>query len=265
MNIKITPEKEAYILNNLNLPNKILANSIGVNEITVEKFLKKKGIKKGRRILNVNESFFEKINSSKKAYILGLIYSDGWNNISGNRWGIQLNKEDEYILKEISEAIEYSGSIKTLKPSCENGGYRSRLEICSKKMCNDLLKLGVFQRKSLILDFDEKILHDSFVADFFRGIFDGDGTIYIGKNSQYEVKITSSIKFCEKTQSFFEKFINYKPKIYKYKKNELSADLRFKGRNNVLKFLNWIYAQKSNLFLKRKFVKYQSILNRKGG
>jgi hypothetical protein len=259
MNIKITPEKELFILNNLKISNKILAEKVGVNEVTIEKFLRKRGLKKGRRLINVDESFFEKIDSHQKAYVLGLIYADGWNNVSGNKWGIQLTEGDGYLLEKIASLIKYEGSIKTLKPSCKNGKPRKRLEICSKKMCSDLLLLGVQQKKSLILDFDEKIIPINFYPDFFRGVFDGDGTLYIGKSSQYEVKITSSIKFCQKSQSFFERNIMYKPSIYVYKKNISSADLRFKGKNNVIKFLNWIYLKKEDFFLKRKFEKFQLI------
>jgi hypothetical protein len=118
MNIKITPEKELFILNNLKISNKILAEKVGVNEVTIEKFLRKRGLKKGRRLINVDESFFEKIDSHQKAYVLGLIYADGWNNVSGNKWGIQLTEGDGYLLEKIASLIKYEGSIKILIPNC---------------------------------------------------------------------------------------------------------------------------------------------------
>jgi hypothetical protein len=259
MNIKITPDKESLIFSNLNFSNKKIANMVGVCEHTIETFLRKKGIIKGRRTLSVDESFFETIDSPSKAYILGLIYADGWNNIAGNRWGIQLTCSDEHILNSISKEINYSGTIKKLKPSCPNGKERSRLEVCSKKMCSDLLKLGVPQNKSLILDFNKKNIADPFLKDFFRGVFDGDGTIYIGKKNQFEVKITSSTIFCLKAQSFFQDIFDYVPKIRIYKTNEKSADLKFKGRIKCKLFLDWIYQGDPILKLNRKFEKFKTI------
>lgn len=262
MNLKINTEKSNIILSNLDLSNKKISQLVNVSEGAIERFLKKRDIKKGKRKLPLNESFFENINSHDKCYILGLIYADGWNNISGNRWGIQLTKDDEYILYEISKILDYGGSIKTLKPSCENGKSRSRLELCSKKMCSDLLNLGVVQNKSLVLDFYEENLPLNFINDFFRGVFDGDGSLYISpKLTHFSVKITSSTIFCKSCQKFLEKHINYKPSLKIYKQNPRSCDLIISGRNNVLNFLNWIYNSKSNLRLSRKYNKFLSIPN----
>jgi hypothetical protein len=262
MNLKINKEKADIILANLDITNKKISKLVGVSEVCIERFLKRNNIIKGRRTITLDESFFEDINSNDKCYILGLIYADGWNNISGNRWGIQLTKSDEYILYDISKLLSYGGTIKNLKPSCENGKLRSRIELCSKKMCNDLLNLGVYQNKSLILDFNENLIPKQFINDFFRGVIDGDGHIYISPNySHFSVTITSSTIFCKSCQKFFEKELNYKPSIRLYRNNNLSADLRFSGRNNVLKFLRWIYDTKSELKLNRKYDKFLSIPN----
>lgn len=260
MNIKLTEQKNRFILNNLDLTNKKLAELNDVSEGCIEQFLKRNSIKKGRKKIKVNESYFEKINNSHQAYVLGLIYSDGWNNISGNRWGIQLQETDLDILKKISEVIKYKGTIKTLKPSCKNGKPRKRLEVCSKKMCSDLLKLGVFQKKSLILDFNPDLIPKKFMNYFFRGVFDGDGSLYI-KGSQKEARITSSLKFCYSCQDFFKSFLKYEPKIYFYKKSKQTGDLRFKGHNKVKLFLDWIYSGDLHLKIDRKYKKYRSLSN----
>jgi hypothetical protein len=263
MNIKITPEKEAFILNNLNLSNKILAQKVEVCEGTIEEFLRKRNIKKGRRTWNINENFFEKVDSKEKAYILGLIYSDGWNNVANNYWGISLTESDGYILEDIAKIIGYNGPIKSVKPSCKNGRFRKRLEVCSKKMCSDLLNLGVKQAKSLILDFDDSIIKKEFLSDFFRGFLDGDGNIQIQKGNKHQVRFTSSSIFCKKVKAFFEKEFELFPSLFVYKANPLSSDLRFTGLSNIIKLLNWIYQDKGKLFLTRKFEKFKIILDRK--
>ncbi|MBI2087073.1 MAG: hypothetical protein HYT69_02785 [Candidatus Zambryskibacteria bacterium] len=53
-------------------------------------------------------------------------------------------------------------------------GYR--LQIGSKEMFADLIKLGFTPNKSLIVDFPK--IPNNLLGDFVRGYFDGDGCIY---------------------------------------------------------------------------------------
>ena len=47
-----------------------------------------------RRKYQVNEFFFDEIDSEEKAYWLGFIYADGYVNTNGNKFGINLSLKD---------------------------------------------------------------------------------------------------------------------------------------------------------------------------
>ena len=51
-----------------------------------------------------------------------------------------------------------------------------RVNVCNKKMCNDLFNLGIVSNKSLTLQFPKNI-PNSLIKHYLRGYFDGDGSI----------------------------------------------------------------------------------------
>lgn len=69
------------------------------------------------RKYNFNEHFFKNINSNEKAYILGLIASDGNIDSVNNNITICLKNEESEVelLNKISKIIEYDGNLKYKK------------------------------------------------------------------------------------------------------------------------------------------------------
>ena len=89
---------------------------------TIYQILQKNGIerKPSRRYTYYNESFFEFIDSYEKAYILGLIMTDGNIIKNYNGFEIQLTKEDGYILEKISDLIGAAKSDAIQNVSCDH-------------------------------------------------------------------------------------------------------------------------------------------------
>ena len=58
-----------------------------------------------------NEDFFEKIDSLEKAYILGLIMTDGYIIKDYRGVGIQLTEKDGYILRKIAKILGSTNKI----------------------------------------------------------------------------------------------------------------------------------------------------------
>ena len=89
------------------------------------------------------------------AYVLGFLYADG-NIIFTKRgtwfWSIQIT--DLSILEKIKIAIDSSHIISKRKKH-KNHKQTFRLQIGSKEMCCDLLKLGLTERKSKTISFPE--------------------------------------------------------------------------------------------------------------
>lgn len=134
----------------------------------------------------VDQTYFENIDTRNKAYTLGFMYSDG--NVQGDysSWRITLKHDDKIILEKIKEDIKYEGDLKFKNARAykkRNGEMSTSspqysLSVGRKKMCYDLFNLGCVPNKTWKLRFPtEKQVPKQFLADFCRGYWDGDGSI----------------------------------------------------------------------------------------
>ena len=132
----------------------------------------------------VDETYFEKINTSEKAYWLGFLYADGFieskRESGSQKFGITLSQIDRGHVEKFKQCLNATYEIKDYKGSGYNkDGWMSRLLITSQKMVDDLKALGCVENKTKILKFPtEKQVPKDFQFDFIRGYIDGDGTIY---------------------------------------------------------------------------------------
>lgn len=125
------------------------------------------------RIRIFNENYFEKIDTQDKAYWLGFLYADGSIDKKGYSVTLGLQTRDKYIIEQFVGSLEH----KNPKYHERKGNINSfSICLCSKKLANDLMKLGCVNNKSLILN-SLPILPDSMDRHFIRGYFDGDGSV----------------------------------------------------------------------------------------
>lgn len=122
-----------------------------------------------------DDSYFEKIDTERKAYWLGFLYADGCVSERSKNSKIiimQLHPKDKYILEELLKDLNSNRPIYVNKK-----GYVS-INIISTKMANDLINLGCIPKKSLVLKFPtENIVPKQLYNHFIRGYMDGDGCI----------------------------------------------------------------------------------------
>lgn len=148
---------------------------------------------------------FSTIDTQFKAYLLGLMYTDGYV-ASHNKYGIDLVDEDciAYLAKETNHKYSTYGDQGAVVS--ENGKEyqrkdKHRIIFYSEDNVNQLAELGVTRRKSATLspidisNFDIEIRRH-----IIRGVIDGDGSIYQHSNG-------NSIGFYILSQS--EKFIQW--------------------------------------------------------
>ena len=160
---------------NQNLSTNKIAEIYGCHGKTICNQFRRWNIKLKERynsLYSVNTKFFEVINTEEKAYFLGLLFADG--HISKNNC-LMLTMKDLDIIEKFKKSIESEHPIKYNKDK------NPTINIRSKKICEDLKKIGFNNKKSYFVDF-EKIL--SFIPKellnhFVRGMFDGDGSIKI--------------------------------------------------------------------------------------
>lgn len=126
-----------------------------------------------------NENFF-KVWSPEVAYILGFFAADG-NMVRGKRGNhyIAFYSCDLVIIQVIRNAI---GSNHKIAFRIEKDRNRAKkcyqIQIGSQTMFNDLLAIGFTPNKSLTIRFPH--VPDSYLKDFIRGYFDGDGHVSTG-------------------------------------------------------------------------------------
>lgn len=134
------------------------------------------------RIHNVDESFFKKIDTEEKAYVLGFLYADGYNhyNPSKSSYFISMAQltQDIDILKKINNAMMSNYPIHT-NIQKENNKEKSVLTISSKNLSQDLCKLGCPKAKTFLIRFpnENQYFDNDLMCHFIRGYFDGDGCI----------------------------------------------------------------------------------------
>lgn len=127
-----------------------------------------------RRIYTINHDYFKKF-SHDMAYILGLIFADGY--IGERSIGITLHKNDTYLLQKVLDKLGYSGVIH----SCNdiNCGY---FRIESIHIVKDIIKVFKHGKKYLRHGFPQ--IPKKYLPDFIRGFWDGDGCIYYDTNGK---------------------------------------------------------------------------------
>ena len=110
------------------------------------------------------------------AYVLGFFAADGAM-IKNNRGAhfIEFDITDHSVLVQIRRVIgsNHKIAIRIRNPQ-HKVGYR--LQVGSKTMFIDLIKLGFSQRKSMTLKLPR--IPEEFFGHFVRGYFDGDGCVY---------------------------------------------------------------------------------------
>ena len=255
---------ENYI--NKELSYKEIAKIFNVNEKTIKINAKKYGLtskigSQGARKHKFNERYFENIDSEEKAYWLGFIAADGcvYKNKQSYRLQINLKGSDIDHLKKFQKAIcsDYKITEKKVGKAQSN---TCQLKINSTKMCNDLIKNNIIERKSII--FEPPILNKNLMRHFIRGYFDGDGwiTSYKRKDSngyRNEVGIIGGKKA-------LNYFIDFLPKGFsKYEKYKDDKIIQISGSSikTISETYNYLY-ENATIFLDRKKNVFENIMSR---
>lgn len=229
------------------------------------------------RKYDFNENYFNELKTHEQAYILGFIYADGYNREDC----LELNQLEERkdILEKINKALDSNYPINTYSP----GKYR--LNFNSKKLCQDLIKLGVVRNKSLVLSFPQ-FIPDELMSSFILGYFDGDGCIWNGKRKKMWVKnekklgemrerivhnvkftFTGCVSFIEALQEFLvnKGIVKKKTKLnYSKTKNPNTSTcnkvctMEYSGRSQARNLYEYMYS-KSPIWCNQKRLKFENI------
>lgn len=233
-----------------------MAKKLKCSPQTIIRLMDNYGIKRDINLGNkkhfFNENYFENIDTEHKAYWLGFIMADGCVYVgTGNTKRLQINLkyEDVSHLNKFQNAIgsDYSIQRKEIDTSVV-----AILKINSTKMCNDLSKYGVVERKSLVCKFPK--IEESLIPHFIRGYFDGDGCISFSINER--IKKEFSIVGGDSMMTTIGDIL--KIKKYTRKNNPNIKLIKTASKDDIIRIHDYLY-KNSTIYLKRKKLNYDTV------
>jgi hypothetical protein len=233
-------------LEKLNLKNstchKYLKKYILENKISIEHFEKI-----GRKKYHFDENFFDDIDNFSKAYWLGFIVADGClSKISKCSYAltIKLHKKDINHIEKFKQSIKANHPIQIYNE-------QPQIKLVSENLGKSLIKLGVIPNKTqkgcYIPDIPNELINS-----FILGYFDGDGCVYINKNS-ISVEFVGNNNILHQIKDKFLLFLkNNKIKINEY---DNYSTMSYGGNVQIEKIFHYLY-HKCEFCLERKHQKF---------
>ena len=159
-----------------------LSKKYGLLYRVVSERLKKLGysVPDKRLIYDVNEEFFDNIDTPSKAYWAGFIAADGCV-LSRRGISIGLALIDKDHLELFKKDIEFTGPVRILTSSVRHRPDTSYalIKISRAALSDSLTKLGITPNKTFSYSPRETLSHipPGLHTHFWRGMIDGDGTV----------------------------------------------------------------------------------------
>lgn len=193
----------------------------------------------------VDHDFFEKIDSHRKAQILGFICADGsvgsYERDRGNekytchQLSIEVNNLDGYYLQHILDDLRSRNSLSSSKRGTNS------ISIVSEKLISDLGCLGVTQNKTLTLDLSKIIenVPSEYMNSFMLGYFEGDGYVSKPDNSNAVIITTGSETAAKQIQHIIKQHVGIE-NVY-IRENGGAYRVSIHGVDEIEKTLCWMY------------------------
>jgi hypothetical protein len=243
-----------FAINKLNISKDILEYEFKKEQNTKNnspKFRKKK--------YSCDEDFFLKDNELS-FYWAGFIAADGCSfkkKFSEHfLLSIGLSEKDKNHLLKFKDHIQYTGPLResTTKHSLTNPNWKdckkNTISINSNKICNDLKRFNVVQRKTKIYTFPEWLKNHPLVHHYMRGYNDGDGSFFYDKPRD---RICFELRG---TKEFLEVYLEILKNHIKCKATVTTPDstskIKLSGKNMMPSLVDFLYKDAS-IFLERKY------------
>lgn len=234
-------------------------------ENTIINIVERNGIKSRPRGVTTyfDKEYFRTIDTEAKAYYLGLLLTDG--NVfkmkrKTDQYKIQLSLkyDDVDVVQKFKEEL---GATTKISHYNKNGRNECTFSVHSKEMAHDLSKYGLHERKTFEAELTNLVPKELY-THYIRGIFDGDGTVYIrSKTNQLVFGFYGTHKLVSQVKQYLIEQIGIRDNSI-YDKDTVSF-VTFTRKQDVINFYNLIYSN-SHFYLDRKkevFEKYFQIKN----
>lgn len=200
---------------------------------------------------------FQLIDTKEKAYVLGLLFSDGFIGHYNNHWACAIvqHENEKYLLEKIIETFPFFKLNKSHMQAY-------KIQCNQKKLVEDLLNLGITYRKSTEGREELKmpVLNEKLISHFIRGYFDGDGSVTIKKlgNTCIEIGGTCFNLISSIQKILYDNRINVNMSCRYAGENLQTIDYYriFTSSDKISKlFANYIYQDCEEFFMRRKYEK----------
>lgn len=262
--IRITPELKQKVVNCYKREPMTIADcsrEMGLSCPVIINILNEYNIKRysKTRIFSpqLNERYFQFIDSEAKAYYLGLLITDGNIFIDTSpahrqaSISITQNEADKWMLERFLQEVQSNTSV----------GYDGRgacqAAIKSDLMAKDLKQYGVIPNKTLLAYLPK--IDDMYMSHLIRGILDGDGNITstytsLGKH-KHAISFCGSHKLmCDIKEYICSNIGCSNVSVYDYNDRHLS-EVKWQSINDMYCIGEWIYND-ANIYFVRKHSAY---------
>lgn len=201
---------------------------------------------------SVNTHFFDTIDSEEKAYIVGLLLSDG--HISKNN-KIMLTLKDLDLIEKYRAAMGSNHRVSKDR----YGNYA--MTFTSIEISNKLREMGFHNRKSYHIDINRILEHipPELEHHFVRGLFDGDGSIRIYR---YDYLNKPQLHFgftgLDSVVQYVKDFLGIKTKTVV--ESELTRTCVSSCRKTICSIFNILYKD-ATIYMDRKWNTFNEIIN----
>lgn len=245
---------------NSNLPATKIAKKFNISTTPIYGILNENNVKirsmsESHRTYTINQDYFDNIDTHEKAYFLGFLYADGYNQTEKGTVYLTIHEKDRHILESFKDELKFN---KDLRPRINK---MLSLIISNTQISKKLSSIGMVKAKTFKVEFP--LIDEQYYNSFILGVFDGDGCISINKKLKRGVfSICGYRPFMES----ISKIINNELKIvfgtsvrWPNRKNNIIS-INKCGNNQIIKLMDWLYKD-SRLYLKRKKEKYNFLRN----
>lgn len=197
----------------------------------------------------------------KTAWFIGWMVSDGFVR-DDRRFGLKVSVKDKDIVEKFRNYMQYTGPIyshkQTLKQTNKNY-YQVSIQPTSKRIVTQFVKLGIIPNKSLFTIFPMIIRNgdENIVRSFIRGVFEGDGSFLLEGKQSLLFQVVGTKELCSDIREHLVKHVGVKiTKLTQNKKGCNHYALRYRGRHQALRIMDWLYESAGSDILNRKYNKY---------
>lgn len=202
--------------------------------------------------------YFKTIDTQEKAYFLGLLHADGYlqkrrkGNYEEITISVSLQEKDKELLEKFCSCIGLpQDRVRIFESKRSNEQNRAVVSISQKHFTKDLVDL----KNEKIFDKVPKELAHHFI----RGFFDGDGSIYVRRNSKKIFYWAISFACFGPITDYLLKNLPVEVRAYKDKRSEGLFDINTNKKEKLVSLFNFMYKD-STVYLERKYKKCLEML-----